>query len=124
MRYLKVLLLLLVTASCTGPPAEHFEVSGMALAGPVCPVETEPPDPNCAPRPVVGATIEAIDSSGSTAGTAITDADGRFVLTVSSGEYTINALPAEGLMGTPAPVEITVTGPIDVGVLTYDTGIR
>ncbi len=126
MRYLKVLLLLLVTASCTGPPAEHFEVSGMALAGPVCPVETEPPDPDCAPRPVVGATIEAIDSSGSTAGTAVTDVDGRFVLSLPLGEYTIVPFPVEGLMGTPAPFRIAVTSPVevDMGVLTYDTGIR
>lgn len=124
MRYLKVLLLLLIIASCSGPPAEHFEVTGMALAGPVCPVETEPPDPDCAPRPVVGATIEAIDSTGSTAGTAVTGVDGRFVLSLPPGDYTIVPLPAEGLMGTPGPVEITVTGPIDVEVLAYDTGIR
>jgi hypothetical protein len=124
MRYLKVLLLLLIIASCSGPPAEHFVVTGMALAGPVCPVETDPPDPGCAPRPVAGATIEALDRSGSTRGSATSDADGRFVLMLPSGEYTIVAVPVDGLMGTPAPVQITVTGPIDVGVLAYDTGIR
>lgn len=125
MRYLKVLLpILLLITSCSRPPAEEFEVTGIALAGPVCPFETEPPDPDCAPRPVVGATIEAQDPSGSTGGSATTDADGRFVLMLSSGEYTIVALPVDGLMGTPAPVQITVTGPMEVGVLAYDTGIR
>lgn len=125
MRYLKVLLpILLFITSCSRPPAAEFVVTGTALAGPVCPVETEPPDPACAPRPVTGATIEALDPSGSLVASAVTDADGRFVLTLPSGDYTIVALPVDGLMGTPAPVQITLTGPMEVGVLAYDTGIR
>jgi hypothetical protein len=116
-------ILLLVTA-CSGPPRPGFEVSGMALAGPVCPVESVPPDPACAPRPVVGATIEALDQAGTSQASAVTDDEGRFTLTLPAGEYTIIALAVDGLMGTPAPLEIAVDGSLDVGVLAYDTGIR
>ena len=43
-------------------------IRGVALAGPVCPVETVPPDPNCAARPVAGAVILVRDGSGSEVG--------------------------------------------------------
>lgn len=120
---LLVLVLVVVTA-CSGLPGQGFEVSGIALAEPVCPVETNPPDPACAPRPVAAATVEAFDQTGSPVSSAVTDEDGRFKMTLPAGAYTIVASPVEGLMGTPAPVEVTVAGPVDVGVLAYDTGIR
>jgi hypothetical protein len=44
-----------------GPPPS---VAGVVTAGPVCPVERMPADPTCAPRPVAGAVIEAIDAGG------------------------------------------------------------
>jgi hypothetical protein len=116
--------ILLVVTACSGPPVSGFEVSGIALAGPVCPVESLPPDPACAPRPVVGATVEAVDQAGTSLGSAVTDNEGRFTLTLPAGEYTIVAMPVDGLMGTPVPLDITVAGSLDVGVLAYDTGIR
>lgn len=118
-----VSILLLVTA-CSAPPVSGFEVSGIALAGPVCPVESVPPDPACAPRPVVGAVVEAVDQTGTSLASAVTDDEGRFTLMLPAGEYTIVALPVDGLMGTPAPLDATVGGSLDVGVLAYDTGIR
>ena len=42
-----------------GPPG----VTGTVTAGPVCPVETVPPKPECAPRPVAGAVIVATDAA-------------------------------------------------------------
>ena len=35
-----------------------------AVAGPVCPVETVPPDPACEPRPVAGAPIFVMPADG------------------------------------------------------------
>lgn len=116
--------ILLVVTACSGAPVPGFEVSGIALAGPVCPVESVPPDPACAPRPVVGATVEAVDQTGSSLASTVTDDEGRFTLTLPGGEYTIFALPVDGLMGTPAPLDITVAGSLDIGVFAYDTGIR
>ncbi|MGI8516874.1 MAG: carboxypeptidase-like regulatory domain-containing protein [Acidimicrobiia bacterium] len=117
--------LLLLVVACGGSEVGTFEVSGVALAGPTCPVETDPPDPACAPRPVVGAVIDALDSSDAIKSSTTTDEDGAFTLALPQGDFTIVPQPAEGVMGAPSPVEITVVdGPIDLGVLAYDTGIR
>ena len=99
-------------------------VSGRAEAGPVCPVETNPPDPACAPRPVVGAIVVAVAESGDQVETT-TGPDGRFSFGLAAGRYEIIAEPTAGFMGTPEPIEVDVGSvPIDVGVLMYDTGIR
>ncbi|HEY7563468.1 MAG TPA: carboxypeptidase-like regulatory domain-containing protein [Acidimicrobiia bacterium] len=115
---------MILVVACGQPPEVGFEVTGVALAGPVCPVETNPPDPACAPRPVVAAVIEALNSAGSSVASTSTGDDGRFRLTLPEGQYTIVASAVEGLMGTPSPLTVTVSGPTDVGVLSYDTGIR
>ncbi len=118
------LLILASVGSCGRSPEPTFPVSGVAMAGPVCPVETNPPDPACAPRPVVGAAVVAVSESGERF-EATTGPDGEFSLALANGRYEVVGQPAAGLMGTPAPVEIEVVSmPIDLGVLLYDTGIR
>ena len=48
---LAVVVLVLVLAACVpGESREQGSLLVIASAGPVCPVETNPPDPNCAPR--------------------------------------------------------------------------
>ena len=112
------------SSACAGPPESGVVVSGVALAGPVCPVERNPPDPECAPRPVVGATLLAIEDSGEEAAST-TDANGEFSFVLPPGHYEIVAQPADGLMGIPPPIEVDVAAAaIDLGVLMYDTGIR
>ena len=116
--------IVLLSVSCGRPPTGGIVVSGRAEAGPVCPVETNPPDPACAPRPVAGAVIVAVAESGDRVETT-TGPDGRFSFDLAAGRYQIVALPAEGLMGTPEPVDVeAASGSIDLGVLIYDTGIR
>ena len=118
------LVVLLLLTSCADAPGPGYEVFGVALAGPVCPVETNPPDPACAPRPVVDASVLALPDSGDPV-EAITDANGRFSFVLEPGRYQIIAQPVEGLMGNPAPIEVEVgSAAIDLGVLPYDTGIR
>lgn len=114
-----------MSMACGQGPEAGIVISGMALAGPVCPVETNPPDPACAPRPVVGATVLAVSASGDRV-EVTTGPDGRFSFDVAAGRYQIVAQPFEGLMGIPEPIEVEVAsgGTIDVGVLVYDTGIR
>ena len=113
-----------LSVSCGREPEAGIAVSGLAEAGPVCPVETNPPDPACAPRPVAGAVVVAVAESGDRFETT-TGPDGRFSFDLAAGRYEIIAEPANGLMGTPEPIEIeVVSAPIDVGVLMYDTGIR
>ena len=100
---------------------------GTITAGPVCPVEQSPPDPQCAPRPVEGAVVVATNASGEEVGRTTSAADGSYELAVTeSGYVLITALPVAGLMGTPSPVSLTLIAPSEVHRLDfeYDTGIR
>ena len=110
--------------SPAGPPPS---VSGAVTAGPVCPVERNPPDPSCAPRPVLGAVIEAVDADGHPVARATTAADGSYQLNVGeTGTFAITAQPVEGFMRAPAPETVTlaVPGATERVDLEYDTGIR
>jgi len=112
---------LAVPPAVTGPG-----ISGRATASPICPVETDPPDPACAPRSVGRATvaIRRAGPGGSVLLTVTTDDTGRYYAVVPPGEYAVEAAPVEGLMGTPAPAPVTVRGALVVADLAYDTGIR
>lgn len=108
------------------PSGETVSLSGVALAGPVCPVERDPPDPACAPRPVEGAAIVVLDERGDEVATLRTDADGRFRVELSPGRYELVPQQPEGIMHAPAPVTVELRAgsdpePIE---LAYDTGIR
>jgi hypothetical protein len=105
-----------------GPPS----VTGTVTAGPVCPVETVPAKPECAPRPVAGAVIVATDGGGQEIGRTTTAADGSYqMIAGETGTVTISGLPVAGLMRAPVPVKVTLTaGEIERLDLQYDTGIR
>ena len=112
-------------ASLRGAPLAG--IAGHLTAGPTCPVETVPPKPTCAPRPVSGATVVATDGAGKVAARAVSDGDGYFRLAVAPGTYTVTAEPVPGLLRAPAPKQVTVppAGGSDPMVdLQYDTGMR
>jgi hypothetical protein len=120
------LLLMLLTGACgqAPEPAGLVVVSGRLVAGPVCPVETDPPAPECAPRPVGGATV-MIEVEGDDASSVVSDPDGRFQASVAAGDIRVIPQPVEGLLGTPAPIEVEAFGgSLDLGEIAYDTGIR
>ncbi|MFP5343923.1 MAG: hypothetical protein ACLGIJ_13545 [Candidatus Limnocylindria bacterium] len=96
-----------------------------ALAGPVCPVEQDPPDPACAPRPLSGAVIVVRDVAGDELQRVTLDQAGVAFVELGPGTYTIAAQPVEGLMGVPPEQSVTIQDGIAVPVtLAYDTGIR
>jgi len=101
-------------------------VHGVATAGPTCPVVTEPPDPACADRPVAGAVLVVTNLTGKEITRVVTDADGRFSVDLAPGAYRLVPQPVAGLMGTAAPVDLTVEvgAPGDDLQISYDTGIR
>ena len=102
----------------------RFTVNGAVLAGPTCPVERIPPDPGCADRPVKGAEIVVLNSTGETVADLLSDADGRFSVSLAPGIYTFKPQRAAGLLGT-APEQVVVVAAADVVVtVRYDTGIR
>jgi hypothetical protein len=95
------------------------------FAGPTCPVETVPPDPNCAPRPVTNAEVVLRDPTGAEIERAASNAEGTITLEVPPGAYYVEPQPVEGLMGIAAPVAFAVAGSDVTGLtLAYDTGIR
>jgi hypothetical protein len=98
---------------------------GTVTAGPTCPVETVPPDPACAERPVAGAVLVFTGADGTEVARATSAADGTFTIELAPGAYQLTAQPVEGLMGTPAPMDVEVEAgqPTELHV-SYDTGIR
>jgi hypothetical protein len=98
-------------------------IRAIATAGPVCPV-VRPNDPNCADRPVVGATVHILDAAGTEVALLETDLRGGFIVTLVPGRYRVVADPVEGLMHSPDPVDVVVDSTLVLVQLTYDTGIR
>ncbi len=96
-----------------------------ALAGPVCPVETDPPSPECAPQPVGSATIVVTDAAGDEVARGTTGPDGVVGFDVAPGELTVVPQPVEGLLGTASTIGATLTAGQTLRVtVDYDTGIR
>jgi hypothetical protein len=124
------LLVALAIVGCTGPSAtptaaRNTGIRGVATAGPVCPVEKNPPDPSCAPRPVVGATIVIRDGAGAQVAVAISGADGTFFVALPPGNYVVDPRPVQGLLGTAGQQGASVAAGVVTAVkLDYDTGIR
>ena len=116
-----------------GPPVPPLPTPGegnasvdvRVVAGPVCPVEREPPDPACAPRPVTGAEVVLRDPSGAEVARATSDEKGTLSFSVPAGAYWMEPQPTAGLMGTAPPVAFSVAPAqaLDISV-EYDTGIR
>lgn len=128
-------LLLLGTGSCapgagsgtSGPSAAPAlgAIEGTVTAGPVCPVERQPPASACADRAVVGARIRILDSAGRDVTVAVSGADGSFAITVPPGSYRLVPQPVAGLLGTAPAQEVRVDSGSAARVdVQYDTGIR
>jgi hypothetical protein len=95
------------------------------VAGPTCPVETDPPDPNCAPRPVVGAEVVVRAPDGSELARGVAGQDGSLPISLPEGTYWLDPQPVEGLMGTASGIAFRVlSGEQAMYTLYYDTGIR
>lgn len=108
-------------------PAGAIKVTGLAHAGPTCPVEKVPPDPACADRPVAGALLVVTTEAGVEVARATSAADGTFSVTVPPGDYILIPAPVAGLLGTaqPVPFRAQADGPAPAPLdVAYDTGIR
>jgi hypothetical protein len=112
-----------VTASTL--PGATSRVTGRVLAGPVCPVVQDPPDPACADRPVQSAVIVITRADGAEMAAVSSDEAGRFAIALPPGSYRLTPRPVEGLLGTAAPTDLVVSPgeTVDLFFL-YDTGIR
>jgi hypothetical protein len=105
----------------TGPAT----ITVRMLAGPVCPVERDPPDSNCAPRAVANAEAVLRNPAGQEVGRGVSDANGHITFSVPAGAYYVEPGPVEGLMGQAAAVALSAPpGSTSSVVVAYDTGIR
>jgi carboxypeptidase family protein len=106
-----------------GSELEADGIRGTALAGPTCAVATVD-DPNCADRPVAGATIHVIDATGVEVARLTTDEAGTFQVALAPGPYQLRADPVESAMSAPPPTDVVVEAGMVVVELSYETGIR
>jgi len=120
------LVMAFMLGGCAPPPEPLTTVRGVAVAGPTCPVVTDPPDPACDDRPVAGAVIVVLDATGAEVSSVVTEEDGSFSVALPPGSYQLVPQAVEGLMGTAAPMAVEVGGGTGPGLVTlsYDTGIR
>ena len=123
---LPITLMALALVACIAPAEPMLTLRGHATAGPVCPVETLPPDPACEPRPVAAAEIVIRDESGEAVARVRTADDGSFAVSLPPGTYELVPQSVDGVMGTaPSVVVVLAEGsdpaPVEIG---YDTGIR
>jgi hypothetical protein len=118
---------MVVVGACSpeAPVDGTATITGRLVAGPTCPVETDPPDPECAAQPVADAEIVAALPDG-TEIRARSGQDGRFRLVLPPGAVTITFATVQGLMSTPDSITATVqeNQMLDLSDITYDTGIR
>jgi hypothetical protein len=109
------------------PGSGDTALSIRVVAGPVCPVERDPPDPSCEARPVAGAQVlvQTADGRDVIVAQGTTGADGNVIVEVPPGEYLVAGGEVEGLMGLPEPARVSVVvGNTEIVLLSYDTGIR
>jgi hypothetical protein len=97
-------------------------IVGTVLLGPVCPVERDPPDPNCADRPYEG---DFVLTNGGVAKNVRPDAEGRFSVSVPVGVYTLSSISARVMPYCNSVADIVVVADQTTTVeVSCDSGIR
>jgi len=127
-----LIVLPLVLASCLPqsaptPGVREGTLEVTVLAGPVCPVAQDPPDPECEARQVAGAPLFVSPGDGRDilVADAMSDEAGLATISLPPGDYILGAGDVDGLMGRPDSVIVTVAaGQATRVTLVYDTGIR
>jgi hypothetical protein len=87
----------LVVTSLVPVSADKAFIGGYVHVGPVCPVMQNPPDPNCADKPLAGARV-IIKNGNTVVAQTTSDAAGNFKISVPPDSYIIEIKPASGAM--------------------------
>lgn len=121
------LVLLLGACSAASGAAPGSGIAGRVVAAPTCPVETVPPQPQCAPKPLVARL--RIHRAGSRFPSTVlrTGVNGRFQIRLAPATYVVEPLRQNGSLypRPPAPVQVRVDAAHFTHItITYDTGIR
>jgi hypothetical protein len=110
-----------------GGKALDSGIVGRIVAGPTCPVETVPPQPQCEPRPLAASVRIRRVGSHLPARVVRSRADGRFRVRLPAATYVLQALPRDRspLPRPPAALRVRVrAGRFAHVTISYDTGIR
>ena len=104
-------------------PAQFGYLQGHVSIGPLCPVERNPPDPNCMPT---AETYKAYPFGvytdlGSKAGEFAADADGNYSVRLRIGEYEVRQASGIQKYSKKIKIESGKTSALDIEL---DTGIR
>ncbi len=109
------------------PVAESWgTVYGAVLLGPTCPVERDPPDPNCADKPYATSLVVTTPDGARVIKTFSSNTEGKFSVEVQPGQYAIrsaattNILPYCQSNGT---FSVPINDSVEVQV-SCDTGFR
>jgi hypothetical protein len=122
-----LVLCLLAATGCAGTPAEQPSTgsgdSGLTTIDAGCPVVRATP---CPTEPLRARVVALREGSTAEAGSAESDARGRFRLALAPGRY---LLRPENLTGAPVPTALPITivvprdGFVDV-TISFDSGVR
>ncbi len=131
MKFSWMLVVLLLTACTIAVPPTATSVPpgsgirGKVLLGPTCPVERNPPDPNCADRPYQ-TTVIVIRAEDPTHIFLVTksDASGIFAVSLPPGQYTLGAGEAKLLPRCDHPLVTVTQNMVASATIHCDTGIR
>ncbi len=113
------------TVRFTNPQASTSSISGMVLIGPTCPVQMDPPTPECADKPYRANLVLITSDQGRIVKNFSSDAEGKFNVEVSVGKYLIRSAVANTYpyCGTDGPIDV-LSGTTTPVFVHCDSGIR
>jgi hypothetical protein len=101
-------------------------IRGLVFIGPVCPVERDPPDPDCAPRPYVATIWFRSAATNGVVRSVRSAPTGRFRATLPAGLYVVEPRPGRGIAHPLRPRRTVRVYPRRFTAIRidYDSGIR
>lgn len=116
-----VVTVLLIACSAAATPSPDTGIEGQVLIGPMCPV-VQPGTP-CPDQPYQ-ATIAVLDKNGRPVTQFQSDAQGRFLVSLAPGTYTLRPGSSDGITRAGEQTVAVVSGQYTQVTITYDSGIR
>lgn len=107
------------------PAAGSSGITGTILLGPTCPVQRDPPDPQCADKPYATSLVVTTVSGERIIKELTSDSNGEFRVAVPPGEYAIRAAAtADTLPRCDEQLVVVRASEYTATTLRCDTGIR
>jgi|GEM_PF-1978767 len=105
-------------------PATSFRgiIIGRITLSPICPIERDPPDPNCAPKDYK--TNVTARKNGQVVTSTTSDENGQYKFTLAPGEYQIEPTGGQIIPSCNAETAVVSVSSTTTLDLSCDTGIR